>query len=57
MHKDLRAVAEKFLRDQFAIMKKYGDAPTLDAKQYKKLVDETSRTFEMLNSPKVLAAG
>ena len=46
-----RTVAEEFIKDQIAIMKKYGSAPKLSAKAYKTLVAKTSRSFEALKVP------
>jgi hypothetical protein len=51
-------VAEAFIKDQFAIMKKYGTAPKLSAKAYKTLLAKTSRSFAALKptSPRTLQA-
>lgn len=43
-----KQLAERFIRDQFAIMRKYGPAPRLTADQRKDLIAATQRTFEML---------
>ena len=58
MHKqDMNAVAERFIKDQFAIMRKHGKAPRLDSEQYARLIADTSRTLTGLahkpESPKI----
>jgi hypothetical protein len=47
---DDRAMAEKFLQDQFAIMKKYGSAPKLDRDRYEQAISDTQRTLRALCS-------
>jgi hypothetical protein len=46
MTKDLYTFAQKFVQDQFAIMKKYGEEPKLDSQRYEAAVRETQRTFK-----------
>ena len=43
-----KAIAERFIKDQFAIMKKYGSEPKLSPVERKKLVAETMKSFESL---------
>ena len=43
-----RAIAEDFIRDQFAIMKRFGKEPQLSDEQRQKLVAATTRSFESL---------
>jgi hypothetical protein len=43
-----KAIAERFLRDQFAIMKKYGGEPKLSPSARKRLVADTMKSFESL---------
>ena len=43
-----RQMAEKFMRDQINIMKKYGKEPKINAEQKKKLLDDTQASFESL---------
>ncbi len=44
-------IAEDFIKDQLAIIEKYGTAPKLSAKAYKTLVAKTSRSFAALKAP------
>jgi hypothetical protein len=46
-----KAIAESFIKDQIAIMKRFGSAPKLSAKAYKELVFETQRSFESMKPP------
>jgi hypothetical protein len=46
-----KTIAERFIRDQFAIMEKHGGAPKLSAERYKKLLSTTRRSFEALKPP------
>jgi hypothetical protein len=43
-----KQLAQRFIKEQLAIMKKYGAAPRLTADQRKELVTSTERTFESL---------
>jgi hypothetical protein len=43
-----RNVAENFIRDQLKIMEKHGSAPKLGTKEYRKLIDDTQKTFQAL---------
>jgi len=43
-----KQLAEQFVKEQLAIMKKHGPAPKLSADQRKDLVDSTRKTFESL---------
>jgi hypothetical protein len=45
-----KIIAEKFIKDQFAIMEKYGRAPKLSADRYKKLLSATRRSFDSLKA-------
>ncbi len=40
--------AQRFVQDQLRIMKKYGNAPKLNATELKKFVAAVQRTFESL---------
>jgi len=44
------AVAEKFIRSQFKIMKKHGSMPKLDAEQYRRVVVAAQKTFQSLGA-------
>lgn len=59
MTTDPRDLAEQFIRDQLAIMKKYGKEPVLDRERYEKVVRATERTFKAMRStkPRLKAAG
>jgi hypothetical protein len=46
---DQRTMAERFLNEQFAIMKKYGGEPRVDHDRYERAVSETQRTFRSLS--------
>ena len=48
--RDARKSAEKFLRDQAAIMKKYGKAPKLSGPTYKAALAEATKTTQSLAS-------
>jgi len=41
-------MAERFMRDQINIMKKYGKEPKINAVQKKKLLHDTQASFESL---------
>lgn len=43
-----KQMAEKFVREQIAIMKKHGSAPRLDAERRREFVASVQRTFETL---------
>lgn len=45
--------AEKYLRDQAAIMKKYGDAPKLYGPRYAAAKNATTHTFQTISSTKM----
>jgi hypothetical protein len=45
---DHRSMAERFMRDQVAIMKKFGPAPKIDRDRYEQAISETQRTFRAL---------
>ena len=42
--------AEQFLKDQAAIIKKYGEAPKLSGEDYKAVLNDTTKTFESLST-------
>jgi hypothetical protein len=44
--------AEQFLRDQAAIIKKYGEAPKLSGEDYQAVLNDTTKTFESLSTPR-----
>ncbi len=44
--------AENYLRDQAAIMKKYGDAPKLSGPRYSAAKTATASTFQRISSAK-----
>lgn len=44
--------AAQYLKDQAAIMKKYGDAPKLSGPSYTAAKTATTRTFQMISSTK-----
>lgn len=46
------AAATQYLRDQAAIMKKYGTAPKLSGPQYTAAKNAVSRTFQTISSTK-----
>jgi hypothetical protein len=46
------AVATQYLRDQAAIMKKFGDAPKLSGPQYTEAKVAATRTFQTISSTK-----
>lgn len=48
--RDARKSAEKFLRDQAAIMKKYGKAPKLSGPTYRAALNETAKTIRSLST-------
>jgi hypothetical protein len=41
-------IAKRFIRDQIAIMKKYGKAPTINPETMKKVLADTQASFESL---------
>lgn len=49
MPKDLRALADRFLKDQIRIMKKHGNGPKLGHEEYQKLLEDTRRAFSNLS--------
>jgi hypothetical protein len=52
MAEDLHSLAEQFIRDQLAIIKKYGKQPKLDEERYDKIVRDTERTFKRMRRAK-----
>jgi hypothetical protein len=50
MKKDLHAFAERYMRDQVAIMKKHGSAPSIGSDRFDAAVRSTQRAFEGLAS-------
>lgn len=44
--------AAQFLRDQAAIITKYGKSPKLSGPAYKAALQETTKTFQSLTAPK-----
>jgi hypothetical protein len=52
---DHRLMAERFMRDQFAIMKKFGAEPKIDPARYEQAVSGTQRTLERFTHPGLLA--
>jgi hypothetical protein len=46
------ALATQYLRDQAAIMKKYGDAPKLSGPRYQAAKVAATRTFQTISSTK-----
>lgn len=42
--------AKQFLKDQAAIIKKYGDAPKLAGQSYKAALQDTTKTFKSLST-------
>jgi hypothetical protein len=51
MPNDLKALTERFLKDQIRIMKKHGKGPNLGTEEYRKLVEDTQRSFRGLSMP------
>ena len=49
--------AEQFLKDQAAIIKKYGEAPKLSGADYKAVLNDTTQTFESLSTPRQVKEG
>jgi hypothetical protein len=47
-----KQAAANYLRDQAAIMKKYGDAPKLSGPQYTAAKTAVTRTFQTISSNK-----
>jgi hypothetical protein len=47
-----RRIAEQFINDQIAIMKKYGSEPHLTPERYKALLSSTRRSFDALKPRK-----
>jgi hypothetical protein len=47
-----KQTATRYLKDQAAIMKKYGAAPKLSGKNYQSAMSATTRTFKTLSSAK-----
>jgi hypothetical protein len=45
-----KIVAERFIKDQFAIMKKYGDEPKLSPARYRALLSATEKSFNSLRA-------
>ena len=45
-----KTIAERFIKDQFAIMKKYGGEPKLTAARYRALLSATERSFDSLRA-------
>ena len=43
-----RQLAAQYIKDQIDIMKKYGEAPRLDAARRKELVAEVQKTFDAM---------
>jgi hypothetical protein len=58
MNGDLHSLAEQFIRDQLAIMRKYGSDPKLDKGRYEKVAKDTERTFKPIRriKPRAQAA-
>lgn len=53
MSKDqAKQVATEYLKEQAAIMKKYGDAPKLTGKRYEEAMTATTRTFHTISTTK-----
>jgi hypothetical protein len=52
MAEDLHSLAEQFIADQLAIMRKYGSDPKLDEERYEKVVKDTERTFKKMRKSK-----
>jgi hypothetical protein len=48
--------AQRFVRDQLRIMKKYGNAPKLSATELKTFVASVQRTFDSLRPTKQAAS-
>jgi hypothetical protein len=47
-----KQTAIRYLKDQAAIMKKYGAAPKLSGKSYQSAMSATTRTFKTISSAK-----
>jgi hypothetical protein len=45
-----KTIAERFIKDQFAIMKKYGGEPKLTPARYRALLSATERSFNSLRA-------
>jgi hypothetical protein len=45
---DHRLMAERFMRDQLAIMKRFGTAPKIGRDRYEEAISGTQRTFKAL---------
>jgi hypothetical protein len=46
--KNLKTVAEEYLKDQFAIMEKHGGGPKISRERYRELVINTESRFAAL---------
>lgn len=44
-----RKIAKRYLETQIKTMRKYGSAPKLGKRQFKKLLDEIEKTFASMN--------
>jgi hypothetical protein len=51
-----KAIAEQFIQDQFAIMRKYGSEPKLSAARYRALLLSTEKSFNSLRAEEVAFA-
>jgi hypothetical protein len=47
---DAKKLAHDFLKDQAAIIKKYGHRPKMSGQKFQRVINETKRTFETLKS-------
>lgn len=47
--KEAKQNAERFLKEQAEIMRKYGDAPKLRGAEYKSALEQTAKTFQALS--------
>jgi hypothetical protein len=45
-----KMIAERFIRDQFAIMKKHGPEPKLTPARYRALLSATEKSFDSLRA-------
>ena len=50
MSNDPDSAAERFMREQIAIMSKYGDAPKLSDERVRAAVQSTAKTFDALST-------
>jgi hypothetical protein len=50
MTKDLQNLAEKFMSDQVAIMKRHGNEPKVDDARYEETVRSAQRVFKNLSN-------